>query len=103
MKSDRLLGIIRVKKGVSNYYIKNWMDSDYFWRQVKQKVAGGAKDNLNTTWLKEFKLSIPTFEEQQKIADCLSDLDDLITAETESIEALQTHKKGLMQNLFPNP
>ena len=41
------------------------------------------------------------FPEQQKIADCLSSLDDLITAQTKKIEALKTHKKALMQGLFP--
>ncbi len=40
-------------------------------------------------------------DEQQKIADCLSSLDDLITAETQKLDALKTHKKGLMQQLFP--
>jgi len=39
--------------------------------------------------------------EQQKIADCLSSLDDRITAQSQKIEALQLHKKGLMQGLFP--
>jgi len=40
-------------------------------------------------------------KEQQKIADCLSSLDDKITAQAEKIEALKMHKKGLMQGLFP--
>jgi len=40
-------------------------------------------------------------EEQQKIADCLSSIDDLITTQTQKIESLKTHKKGLMQQLFP--
>ncbi len=40
--------------------------------------------------------------EQQKIADCLSSLDDLITAQAEKIEMLKVHKKGLMQGLFPS-
>ncbi len=41
--------------------------------------------------------------EQQRIASCLSSLDALITAETQKLEALKTHKKGLMQQLFPSP
>ena len=39
--------------------------------------------------------------EQQKIADCLSSLDDLIAAQARKLEALKTHKKGLVQQLFP--
>ena len=40
-------------------------------------------------------------KEQQKIASCLSAVDDLITAQVQKIEQLQQHKKGLMQGLFP--
>ena len=43
----------------------------------------------------------PTIEEQQKIADCLSSLDELIEATTQKVKALKEHKKGLMQRLFP--
>jgi type I restriction enzyme S subunit len=45
----------------------------------------------------------PTLAEQQRIAACLTSLDTLITAETQKLEALKTHKKGLMQQLFPSP
>ena len=38
-----------------------------------------------------------------RIADCLTSLDDLITAQTQKHEALKTHKQGLMQQLFPAP
>jgi type I restriction enzyme S subunit len=41
--------------------------------------------------------------EQQRIADCLTTLDDLIAAQTQKLDALKTHKKGLMQQLFPSP
>ncbi|MDE5623525.1 MAG: restriction endonuclease subunit S [Alistipes sp.] len=44
----------------------------------------------------------PAKSEQQKIADCLSSVDDLITTQTNRLEALRNHKKGLMQQLFPN-
>ena len=40
--------------------------------------------------------------EQQKIVDCLSSVDELITAQSQKIEALKSHKKGLMQQLFPS-
>lgn len=95
------LGFFRVNKNAHNYYIKYWMESDLFWKQVNQKVGGGAKDNLNSTWLREFELYIPSIPEQQKIASCLSAVDALITAQAKKIEQLQLHKKGLMQGLFP--
>ena len=96
------LGFFRVNKKVHNRYIKYWMESDYFWKQINQKVAGGAKNNLNSTWLKEFELFIPSIFEQEKIASILYALDGLITAQTEKIEQLQQHKNGLAKGLFPN-
>ncbi len=44
----------------------------------------------------------PTKSEQQKIADCLSSVDDLIMVQTNRLETFRSHKKGLMQQLFPN-
>ncbi len=55
-------------------------------------------------WISEYqhiKILLPTLPEQQKIADCLSSLDDLIDAQTHEIATLKAHKKGLMQQLFP--
>lgn len=49
----------------------------------------------------EIKLPKPSPAEQQKIADCLTSLDDTISAETAKLEALKVHKRGLMQQLFP--
>jgi len=53
--------------------------------------------------LKEKFILFPVKEsgEQQKIADCFSSLDDLINAHVKKCELLKTHKKGLMQGLFP--
>lgn len=46
-------------------------------------------------------LAVPELIEQQRIADCLNSLDELIAAQARKVEALKTHKKGLMQQLFP--
>lgn len=47
------------------------------------------------------KIPIPEPDEQQKVAVCLSSLDELIAAEQDRLAALKLHKKGLLQNLFP--
>lgn len=55
-------------------------------------------------WISKFskiKIKVPKILEQQKIASCLSSLDEVITAHIEKLETLKTYKKGLMQNLFP--
>ncbi len=53
--------------------------------------------------LKEKTVFFPEFKsgEQQKIAECLSSVDELIAAQARKVDALKTHKKGLMQQLFP--
>src|SRR5438045_9410816 len=49
------------------------------------------------------RMPVPTSDpdEQQKIADCLTSLDEVIAAQGRKVEALKAHKKGLMQQLFP--
>ena len=50
-----------------------------------------------------YKIALPEPDEQQKIAECLASLDALIAAESQKLESLRQHKKGLMQQLFPQP
>lgn len=58
-------------------------------------------------WISEYSkqtiLLPPTSKEQQKIATCLSEFDSIIASESAKLEALKDHKKGLMQQLFPQP
>ena len=61
----------------------------------------GQNNNLSKEFLSSITLVIPEPAEQQRIAACLSSLDDLIAAQTRTLEALKTHKRGLMQGLFP--
>ena len=53
--------------------------------------------------LVKVEMLLPTLPEQHRIATCLSSLDALIAAETQKHAALQRHKRGLMQQLFPSP
>ena len=67
---------------------------------LKHNEAGGVP-SLSKINIEKIITAIPKLPEQQKIADCLSSIDELITAETQKLETLKTHKKGLMQQLFP--
>lgn len=56
--------------------------------------------SINQTELGKTEVVLPLVPEQQKIADCLASLDDLIAAQTQQLAALKVHKQGLMQHLF---
>lgn len=69
--------------------------------RIERFVSGSGVPTLNRNYVHAFNACIPQIKEQQKIADCLSSLDALITDQEEKLEALKAHKKGLMQQLFP--
>ncbi len=68
---------------------------------IVSKYLQGGQGNLSGEIIKLITFSSPTLPEQQKISDCLSILDELINLQTQKIATLKTHKKGMMQQLFP--
>ncbi|KJV26000.1 hypothetical protein VI06_17725 [Aquitalea magnusonii] len=85
--------------------LSNWF-LYYLLQQMKplfERIATGSTiKTIGLPFFKELEIALPTLPEQQRIASCLSSLDDLITAESQQLAALKTHKKGLMQQLFPS-
>src|SRR5690606_25369326 len=70
--------------------------------QLKNLAGQTAVPIINKTAFEKFTIQKPKLpKEQQKIASCLSSLDDLIEAHNKKLDLLKDHKKGLMQNLFP--
>ncbi|WP_018675929.1 restriction endonuclease subunit S [Riemerella columbina] len=67
----------------------------------KQKAPGGIIKTITKEVLSDFIVNLPSLKEQQKIAACLSSLDELIEGHSQKLELLEEHKKGLLQNLFP--
>lgn len=85
-----------------NYgFISQLFQSDLFFQQVHADL-GATINSINGKNLLNYQFDLPTNpKEQQKIADCLLSLDEVIEAQEEKLKALKLHKKGLMQNLFP--
>lgn len=95
------LGFLRMKNdSFFNYYVKYWMQSDLFIRQVESKVSGSSQKNLNTGWLKEFEIKLPKIEEQQAIVNILSEADKEINLLEQEQTLLKHQKQGLMQLLL---
>ena len=87
------LKILLVKNGKNTKFVFESM-------QMLNYEVGVHKRHWISVFSK-FKIPIPNPQEQKKIASCLSTVDELIFTQTEKIEELQQHKKGLMQGLFP--
>lgn len=79
--------------------------NNYHGHWLKKYIEVGARAHgalsFDTKHLWSMPLALPDFKEQQKIADCLSSIDELIDAESRKRKALEKYKKGLMQKLFP--
>lgn len=70
---------------------------------LSQKAVRSTVLSLRLPILQEFPIEVPRNpKEQQKIASCLSSLDEVISAHSQKMDLLKDHKKGLMQNLFPS-
>jgi type I restriction enzyme S subunit len=103
MRINSGMVILRVKtEKLIPEYVYVFSQSPYLASHIKTVAFGNAQQQLTVAGIKQFPISHPDIEEQQKIAACLSSLDALITAQADKLDALKTHKKGLMQQLFPN-
>lgn len=92
------LNIIRTKiSGLFlSYYLNNVKK-----KEIAQLAQGISVVHLYPAQLQKLKINVPQPAEQTKLATFLTTLDTLISAESEKLRALQAHKKGLMQMLFP--
>lgn len=71
-------------------------------RTIAKLAQGISVVHLYADQLKTLSIDIPRLKaEQNEIADCLSSIDNLISAQTKKIETLKAYKNGLMQQLFP--
>ena len=94
--------VVRAGKDIVSAYLSHLLMSDQFIAHVMEGVKGVKMPRGDQEQIQDFRISVPPKpEEQQKIADCLASLDDLIRALKAQLVALKDHKKGLMQQLFP--
>jgi type I restriction enzyme S subunit len=107
---SRLEGLVRPaytvcapKKGIHALFFSYYFKTQELIRQFRRYSQGLVNDTLNLKFpeFSRIRVAYPQLQEQQKIADCLSSIDELITAEAQKFDALKTHEKGLMQQLLP--
>ena len=91
--------ILCLKSNYSNAFTYNFLTLKKDW--IVSKFIQGGQGNLSGDIVKSIPIPFPKKLEQQKIASCLSSLDDLIEVHNQKLDLLKDHKKGVMQNLFP--
>ena len=90
----------RVNKNNYPSFLYQYLYTNNFVKNVLDRCSGTSFPAISTNDLLEICLHIPSLAEQQKIADFLSNVDSIITAETKILNTLQKKKKALMQKLF---
>ncbi len=101
MSSDGIRVVVDEKK-YDKYFIYSLINSKYFRNKIENSSTGSTRKRIGLSVLKKLTFNVPkSKQEQQKIANTLTTLDTLIAAEKEKGDALQAHKKGLLQQLFP--
>ena len=83
-------------------YLSTWS----YWDWVRLTSARSGQPGINATEYASIPLPLPpdrrTLTEQQKIADCLTSIDDQLNAQARKLDTLKQHKQGLLQQLFPS-
>lgn len=93
----------RLKNGNEDYwnYALNTSEMD---KQLKKMVSSGVRMdgllNINYETYMSVKVLVPSLPEQRKIADLLSAVDDVISAQEVEVAVWEKRKKGVMQKLF---
>lgn len=90
--------VLKFESKFTQILVENYLNHT----DLRDFLTGMAQPKLNKAKLDSIPIPLPGKREQQKIADFLSSVDKLIAAQTEKIEGLKVHKKGLMQGLFPS-
>jgi type I restriction enzyme S subunit len=97
-----LIRVRPIQKRLNSTYLANFLTTDQYWKWVATTSARSGQPGINSVEFASLAIPLPpAFAEQQKIAECLNSVDELMAAQARKVDALKTHKKGLMQQLFP--
>lgn len=90
--------VLETKVGNNIYYVCHLLESINY----DSLNTGTAQPKLNRENCEKIELPIPSFEEQCKIAESLNSIDNMVISYSDKMTMLSRHKKGLMQQMFPN-
>lgn len=96
--------LIRIKPNTTKYnseFIFQYLQTDIYRNWVNITSARSGQPGINSNEYSSLSIPFPSLNEQQKIAECLMSIDELIRLYESKVTLLDQHKKGLMQQLFP--
>ena len=94
------VAFLRLKSEFNNYFLYHILLSDLGQKEINGAIAGQALKRITLTKINDFKFMFPCLEEQTKIANFLSAIDQKIEVVAQQIEQAKTWKKGLLQQMF---
>jgi type I restriction enzyme S subunit len=102
MSSDGIRVVVDENR-FDKYFVYVLINSKLFRTKIENSSTGSTRKRISLSVLKKLSFLVPRdIKEQQKIGNTLLSLDELISSQSEKIEDLKNHKKGLMQQMFPN-
>lgn len=94
------------QRKLATAYLAQYLTTPQYWDWIAINSARSGQPGINSAELSSLPVPLPAddrlLKEQHRIADCLTALDHVIAAESRKLDTLKTHKKGLMQQLFPS-
>ena len=97
------VALIKEIKSLSNAFVIQLLQTEYVATLFAFLNTGNSQKFIALGRIRGLPVPVPSPAEQQKIAECLSSVDELMAAQARKVDVLKTHKKGLMQQLFPSP
>ena len=86
---------------ITNKWLLQYLKSPSFNRFIQKENAGGTQKFISLGLIRDMKLRVPEFDEQQKIGAFFKQLDDTIALHQRKLDLLKEQKKGFLQKMFP--
>lgn len=93
-------GYAQIRANQDKRFLFQYIHSEKFVNNVLKRCTGTSYPAIGSSDLKTISVSVPSLEEQQKIADFLSSIDTSIENITNQIDDSVVFKKGLLQKMF---
>ena len=85
---------------ITNKWLLQYLKSPSFNRFIQKENAGGTQKFISLGLIRDMKLRVPEFDEQQKIGAFFKQLDDTIALHQRKLDLLKEQKKGFLQMMF---